>query len=176
MHVKRSFSITRMALATAITFLGCIALGVHAQTTMLLSIPAIQGSPITNLVISSFQFSMTKGTGSTNPVFQALAVIKTTDISSPALLLNCAEGTVFPQALVTLTDQRQGFVYFTVSIGNVAISSLSSASGSGQISPTDQLQLSFTNVQITYQQLDANGNPVGSPVTHGYNLNTGTGS
>jgi type VI secretion system secreted protein Hcp len=143
-------------------------------------------SYLNQIVVNSFSqrvsVVVSPGSGGGNsvskPTFTDLTLVKPLDVSSPTLLLDCARGTAFSQAVLTFQDQSSNpTAFYTITLKNVIISSVQSAGSSGGDSrPSETVTLNFTAITWTYQQLDNAGQPVGSPVTHSYNIATGAAS
>ena len=111
------------------------------------------------------------------PVFNAFTITKTLDLASPVLMEDCAVGS--PLKSVVLSFQSQAgkqILFYTISLSNGFITSVNSSGSTTDGRPLETVTLTYSTINWKYQQLDENGNPVGSPVSHGYDLSTGTGS
>jgi len=155
----------------------------HAGYNMFLSLSGISGEAINNLIaVNSFSTGVAVpvsigagGISAGKATFTNVTIIKPLDLSSPVLALDCANGTHIATAVLTVVDQTSGNTLYTVTLGTVIISSVSTGDGTSN-RPTETVTIAYSNIQWTYQQLDGSGNKVGSPVTHNWNLVTNAGS
>jgi type VI secretion system secreted protein Hcp len=87
-----------------------------------------------------------------------LSVMKRFDKASPKLMEACANGKHFPKAVLTCrkagTEQHD---FFTVTMSDVQISSLSSTGSSGDDVPTESLSLNFAKIEFRYRFQSADG-------------------
>ena len=161
----------------------------EAAYNMYLALTGINGEStnsafLNQIVVNSFSVGLTAptsssgGAGAGKPSFSNLTITKTLDKSSPILFLDCAEGTIISHAVLSFQSQiGSQTVFYTITLNNVQVTSVeSSGSSGGDNRPGESISLAFQSIQWTYQQLDSNGNPVGSPITTSYNLSTGSGT
>ena len=110
-----------------------------------------------------------QGTGKVS--MQDFHFVKRFDRASPTLILKCADGTHIPKAVLTCrkagTEQQ---TYLEITFTKVYVSSYQTGgSGAGGIYPTDQISLSYEEIEVNYQEQDDKGN-VGKPVKTGWKL------
>jgi type VI secretion system secreted protein Hcp len=156
----------------------------QAYYDMYLSVTGVSGEATNGLIaISQFQWgvgvtvnSSTGGGGPTvgKPSFSELTVTKALDTASPDLIYYCASGSPRNSVILTVKDHNTGNALYTITMGNVFISSVNTASGDPR--PSENITLNFQSIKWTYQQLDSGGNPVGTPLTHNWDVSTNTGS
>jgi type VI secretion system secreted protein Hcp len=78
-----------------------------------------------------------------------LHVVKTTDKSSPQLMLACATGKHFPKAVLYI--RKAGGQSLTITLTDVLISSYQSGGhGAGDQAPLESLTLNFTKIEFQY--------------------------
>jgi type VI secretion system secreted protein Hcp len=174
-----NFKLFRVALLLAV-----LLLPFRSQAyDMYLSITGVSGEATNSLIaINSFQWgvgvavsSPTGGTRSiSKPSFSELTVTKVLDSASPSLIYFCASGSMRSSVVLTVKNPVTGHALQTITMGNVYISGVSSSSGGDR--PSESLSLNYETIQWVYQQLDSNGNPVGTPITHSWNVATNTGT
>lgn len=108
------------------------------------------------------------GAGKSKP--QAFTFVAATSSASPKLFLACAKGTHIKSA--TLSARRSGevpFVYLTVKLENVFVTSYQAAPNPSDALPFDVVHLEYGTVTITYiKQNDAGG--IGTKVTAGFDF------
>ena len=97
-----------------------------------------------------------------------IAISKFVDKSSPVLFLNCATGKRIPTAVLTARRSAEPPVdYYTITLSDVLISSVSQGASEGGVIET--VNLSFSKITLTYVPSTANGTP-GTPVTVSFDL------
>ncbi len=113
----------------------------------------------------------------TKPVFGALTITKTLDLASPVLMEDCAVSQPITSAVLSFQSQL-GIqpVFYTITLANGFVTSVNSSGSTADGRPLETITLIYNKITWEYQQLDQNGNPVGSRVKHSYDLSTGTGS
>lgn len=159
-----------LALVFAVSI--CLPLQSRAAYNVFLSIAGIPG-PATNnqIVVAAYSFGLSNPTGRAS--FQDLAITKALDITSPVLALDCANGRLLANAVLTVVHPITGNALYTVTLNQVSITSDQVAGSTS--TPSETITLHYTYISWTYQQLDGSGNPVGSPVTHYWNVATNSG-
>jgi type VI secretion system secreted protein Hcp len=160
----------------------CLPFRSQAAYKMYLLLTGVSGEANNNLIaIDSFQFGMSVvistgggGGGAGKASFSDVTLTKQLDVSSPLLALDCAKGQNIATGVLTVVDSTSGNTLYTVTLGTVVISSVSTAGGGDR--PTESISLHFQTIQWTYQKLDGAGQPDGPPVSHNWNVGTNTGS
>jgi type VI secretion system secreted protein Hcp len=94
-------------------------------------------------------------------VFDTLTITREMDKASPKLQEAAARGQVLPT--VTLHVTAGARVYYTVELKNALISGYS-VQGDGAKRPTEEIQVSFAEVKVTYTEYDAKGKARGNVV------------
>ncbi|MFW5653805.1 MAG: Hcp family type VI secretion system effector [Planctomycetota bacterium] len=97
-----------------------------------------------------------------------LVLVRNSDKATPKLAASCARGDFFPEAEIHFCSQIRGKddPYLKYKLTNVLISSHSvSANENGDPMPSEQLTLSFTNIEWTWVEFDRhNGDKLGNHV------------
>jgi len=92
----------------------------------------------------------TGGSGARKVELGDLHVVKTTDKSSPQLMLACATGRHFPKAVLYIRKSG-GSESLTITLTDVLISSYQSGGhGAGDQAPLESLTLNFTKIEFQY--------------------------
>lgn len=78
-----------------------------------------------------------------------ISFTKKIDKSSPSLFQACATGKHFPTVKITLR-KAGGKPYLTYTLSNVLVSAIQADGTSGQTTPTEQVTLNFTKVEVKY--------------------------
>jgi type VI secretion system secreted protein Hcp len=96
-----------------------------------------------------------------------ISISKLIDKSSPVLFINCATGKRIPTA--TLYARRDGnvFDYFTLTLSDLLVSSVTQSAADGGIIET--VSLSFSKITLTYVEQNPNGAP-GASVSSSFDL------
>jgi type VI secretion system secreted protein Hcp len=84
-------------------------------------------------------------------------VTRTVDKSSPKLEIACADGTLFKEVQIHLTNQvnKKQETFYELKLTNVIISSYSmSANKSGDPLPHEDVSLSYTDFEVIYHTID----------------------
>lgn len=139
---------------------------------------------VNQIVVTSFSEGVSNasslGGGGSVPQFSKLTITKSLDTASPVLYEDCATGAPITQAVLSCVEVTTAGdkLFYTITLNNVTVTGVQTAGagGGGSSRPEETVTLSFTAIKWKYQQLDGNGNPVGSPVTHSFNLATDKGS
>jgi type VI secretion system secreted protein Hcp len=108
------------------------------------------------------------GAGKSKP--QPFTFVARTSSASPKLFLACAKGTHFKSA--TLSARRSGdaaFVYLTIKLQNLFVTSYQVAPAPTDAFPLDVVQLEYGAVTISYTPQTAAGGP-GTKVTAGFDF------
>ena len=101
--------------------------------------------------------------------------MKALDSASSPLMFNCAFGTTLDNVVLTYSDDFNNPVY-SITLNHATVTSVQVSGSDGGGAPTESISLHFQSVQWSYQKYDATGKPVGSPITHSWNLATNTGT
>jgi type VI protein secretion system component Hcp len=151
----------------------CLPINGLADNKIYLSLAGVSGEATNNLIaVDSFTLGMTNA--STTPSFQNVSITKSLDTSSPVLALDCAKAQPpGSTAVLMVINQTSGNTNYMVTLGNPIITSVSTSGNSTNL-PAEQITLSYTTITWTYQQLDGNGNKVGSQIVHGWNITKNT--
>lgn len=112
--------------------------------------------------------SGTTGAGGGKVSFSGFSIMKKTDKTSPVLFQQCASGTHYTSALVTLRkaggDSQVEYLKYT--FGTVFVDSIQwSGSSGGDDTPMESVSMSYGSLQIDYTPQDAAGKPL--PAIHG---------
>ena len=119
--------------------------------------------------VSSMQFGVTNpvtlSNGQINPgksVSAALTITKALDWSSPQLFLGCAMGIHYPTVTLELTsfNGTANITYYRITLSNVVVSSLSTASNADR--PSESVSMSYEKITTDYYMMDPKG---GLPMT-----------
>lgn len=99
-----------------------------------------------------------------------LEITKRVDRASPELAVACAKGDVFDTAVLSLSRASGGQqeVYMSITLKDVAISSVSYASGQGEDIPAETITMNFLEVEWEFKPLE--GGALAAPVKTGYSL------
>ena len=157
----------------------------NAATELFLKLSGIKGeSTVSNyvgqIVVMGFsqEVSETPASGSggstSPPAFTGLTITKWLDTATPVLLEDCAAGASISSAVLSCVSST-GTLFYTITLSGVQVTDVQSEGSQGG-TPQETVTLHFSTIQWSYQQLDSNGNAVGSPITHSWNLVTNTGS
>ena len=119
----------------------------------------------------------TVGGGGTGKVqFQDFHFTKSLDKASPLLALRCASGEHIKSATLIVrrtTATGEPLVYYTITLTDLLVSSVSSGSGAGSSGPAETLSLNFSKIEWSYVPVSADGLPQ-APVQAGWDLATNT--
>jgi type VI secretion system secreted protein Hcp len=160
-----------------------------AAVDYFLKIDGIDGESIDNthrgeIIIESFSWGMSNagtfagggGGGAGKVSMQDIHFTRRLDKASPLLMLACATGQHIPTA--KLTCRKTGgdgsqVEYYTITLTNVLVSSVSTGGSSSDPLPTESISLNFTKIEWVYVPVGADGKP-GEPVRAEYDLETAT--
>jgi len=162
-----------------ITAFLCLPMRTQAASVMYLSLTGITGEATNNLIaVDSFHFGLSVaipaipgGGGVGKPSFSDVTLTKQLGISSPLLAVDCAKGQNIASAVLTVVDSASGNTFYTVTLGTVLISSVSTSGGGGD-RPSESVSLHFQTIEWRYQKLNAAGQPDGPPVIARWDLGT----
>ena len=108
------------------------------------------------------------GASASKTEISPITITKPVDKSSPLLFLNCATGKRLPTATITARKLGEAaYDYFTITLSDVLISSLSQSASEGGI--TEAVSLSFSKLTLTYVPQNPDGRP-GTPITSSFDL------
>jgi type VI secretion system secreted protein Hcp len=96
-----------------------------------------------------------------------ISLTKFLDKSSPLLFINCATGKRIPTATITAERDDSAFDFFTITLADVLISSVSQGASEGGI--VESMSSSFTKLTLTYVPQNPNGSAA-VPVTVSFDL------
>ncbi len=150
-----------------------------------LKIPGVEGESTDKahpgeIVVTSYSWGATgatvqaSGAGAGKVVFQAMQITKPVDAASPPLFLLFAQATRVKECILTV--RRPGahpLNFFTVSMKNVAITSIEESASASADQAQETLVLSFTAVMFNYLPQKPDGT-TGSPTSSGFDLTTNT--
>jgi type VI secretion system secreted protein Hcp len=115
--------------------------------------------------VSNSGSTQTGGGGGSGKVnVQDLSFTKWVDKSSPDLMLNCAKGTHFPEA--TLTVRKSGgkpLEYLIITMSEVLVTSLSTGGSGGEDRLTENVSLNFSKVKVDYTEQTKTGDAGAKP-------------
>ena len=117
----------------------------------------------------SFQKGGTGG-GAGKAEFQDVSILKEVDKASPKLFQACAAGTHFPQMIIT--SQKAGdkpMLYYSVTLGDVIVSSLTNSGSSGGDAITEALTFNCAKITFKYTEQLASGG-AGAVSEAGYDI------
>lgn len=111
---------------------------------------------------NSGSFHTGGGGGSGKANFQDISITKWVDISSPNLMLFCANGDHFDSAkLIVRKAGKTPLEYITITMKKVLITSVSTGGSGGEDKLTENVSLNFAEVKVEYkeQKPDGSGGP-----------------
>ncbi len=110
------------------------------------------------------------GTSASKVVFEALALTKLVDVSSPILALAAADGRHFKTAiLVFLKAGKQPMVFWKITLTGVMVKAYNAGGSSAASSPTEQVRLGFDRIEWNYFKQMPDGT-MSQPVKSGWDL------
>lgn len=110
----------------------------------------------------SGSFHLGSGGGAGKASFQDISVTKYVDVSSPILMLFCANGDHFKKAkLIIRKAGKTPLEYLTINMDKVLITSVSTGGSGGEDRLTENVTLNFAGVELIYkeQKPDGSGGP-----------------
>ena len=153
-----------IVLATAVALCFLLAPGrAQAAQSMFLEISGVPGEATTpaafvnQIAVLAVSWGGSKSCG--GPLnLQDVSLSKYVDKASTLLLAAMRDNTVYPTATLRFV-RTDGGVYTSYQFTNAKLSSLSTGGSGGEDRNTENVTLSFSQVQITYTFFDANGKP-----------------
>ena len=112
------------------------------------------------------------GGGAGKVDFQDLSLTKAVDKSSVAFASHLPAGKHIPKVEIFVdncTAECGNSAYYTVTLENVLVSSISLGGSAGDNRPTEQVSLNFSKIQWCYSTIDNKGQ-LGTPVCTGWDL------
>jgi len=110
------------------------------------------------------------GAGAGRVNIQDFQFIKTTDKSTPLLLLKCANGQHIPEAtFVVRKAGGEAIEFFKITMTDLIISSISTGGSEGGDRPTESISLNFSKVEWSYTEENKDGK-AGTKTTLGWNV------
>lgn len=120
--------------------------------------------------IESFSWGMSQssasggGGGAGKVSVHDISIMKSVDKSSPKLMLQCFTGDEIPDdawVSYSKTTPRGPVDYLKIKLSDILVTSYKFGPGGGSDAmPVDSLSLNFTKIEMTYMQLDVDGNLV----------------
>ncbi|SDI38612.1 Hcp family type VI secretion system effector [Aliiruegeria lutimaris] len=115
-------------------------------------------------------FHVGGGGGSGKANFQDISVTKWVDVSSPVLMLYCANGDHFKSAVLTVRKAGKTPVeYIVMTMTDVLITSVSTGGSGGEDRLTENVTLNFRQIEVNYKQQSPAGD-VESEKDFGWNI------
>lgn len=110
------------------------------------------------------------GAGAAKVQRQDLSLTKKFDKSSPVLMIACATGQHFKQAVLSIRkaggDQQD---YLKMTMDELIVSSYNTNAGSGELIPTESVTLNFTKLEMSYKEQKPDGS-LGAEVKQKYDF------
>lgn len=107
---------------------------------------------------SSGSMHMGGGGGSGKANYQDLSITKYVDVSSPVLMLYCADGNHFAKAtLIVRKAGKKPLEYLIVKMKDVIITSVSTGGSGGEDRLTENVSLNFASVEVGYREQKDDG-------------------
>jgi type VI secretion system secreted protein Hcp len=113
------------------------------------------------------------GAGAGKVAVQDLQVVMRMSKASPQLLLACATGQHFKQAILTARKAGKAPVEFLVFKFTDALVSSYQTGGSTELEPTDHVALSFSRIEVEYRSQKPDGS-LDTPVKSGWDVKANT--
>jgi type VI secretion system secreted protein Hcp len=123
------------------------------------------------LEIISFSWGVERARDTNAPTLADLKIVAKVNKATPKLMLACATGQHIPEAKLTCRKaggSAGGGGYYKITFSDLVVSSYQtggSGSSSGDVVPTDQFSLNFSQIKVEYEPQDDLGNPTGPIVT-----------
>ena len=109
------------------------------------------------------------GAGKVN--VQDLSFTKYIDKASPVLMLSCANGKHYGEALLTVRKAGETpLEYLIIKLTDVLISSISTGGSGGEDKLTENVTLNFGQFKVSYQPQAAGGGKEGGAIEGGWNI------
>lgn len=153
----------------------------HAAVDMFLFIEGVPGevnqAPFANWIrVESAAWSHGSGSSvggggasASKAVFEALAVTKFVDVSSPMLALAAGDGRQFKTAILVFQKPgKQPVVFWKITLTDVIVKAYGASSSAASV-PTEQVKLGFARIEWNYSRQMPDGK-MSSPVKSGWDL------
>ena len=109
------------------------------------------------------------GAGKVN--VQDLSFTKYIDKASPVLMLSCANGKHYGEALLTVRKAGETpLAYLIIKLTDVLISSISTGGSGGEDKLTENVTLNFGEFKVSYQPQGKGGGKEGGAIEGGWNI------
>jgi type VI protein secretion system component Hcp len=151
----------------------------HASEKMFLFIQGVPGEvtepPHANWIFvnsAAWSHGVSPG-GVTKTQFEALAVVKRVDFSSPMLALAAVDGRHFEKAFLELQTKRnnQPFIILKVTLFDVTVKAYAAADTIGGDTPTESVKLGFAKIEWLYNKQIVTPNGIETtPVRTGWDV------
>ncbi|MDB6108580.1 MAG: hypothetical protein JWR69_330 [Pedosphaera sp.] len=161
-----------------------------AAGNIYLNIPGIKGESLTSgyqgqIAVSTFSEGINNtiaigtgsGTGSGKAAFADITIAKNLDSASTPMYLTCAQGSPLQNPVVLTVTKTTGtgeVAYYTLTLSNVFIKSISTTTTAGE-GATENLVLTCGSIQWSYTPFNSTGQP-GTPIVHNWSVLSQTGS
>lgn len=104
------------------------------------------------------------------PVVQDFNFAKRVDKSSPVLMLSCATGKHYDEAVLTARKAgEKPLEFLVIKMTNVFVTSYQTGGSSGDVVPVDQFSLNFEKIEETYTPQREDGS-ADKPVSAGFSV------
>lgn len=99
------------------------------------------------------------GAGTGKADWSPIVIQKQADLSSSALILNCAQGTHFDTGLITVREAggQTPVEYLIIKLEQVFIDNISWGESSGGGKPSESVSMSYATIDVTYWSQNAQG-------------------
>lgn len=117
------------------------------------------------------------GAGAGKVSFQDLTFTKAVDRSSVKLATHLPAGIVFPKVEIFVdncTTECTNSAYYTLTLEDVLVSSISLGGSAGAERQTEQVSLNFAKIQWCYSTIDAKTGQLGEPDCAGWDIQSNT--
>ena len=119
--------------------------------------------------------SATGGAGAGKVTFQDFHFTAPVSSATPRLLLACASGQHIRSAVLSVrrtgtAGKPGGLDFLKYTLTDVLVSSVNTSVVSGDPLPKETFSLSYAKLQVSFQEENANGTPVGQPISSGWDL------
>jgi type VI secretion system secreted protein Hcp len=99
------------------------------------------------------------GAGTGKADFAPISIMKSADLASSTLFLNCAQGVHFDEGTITIREAggQTPLEYIVIKLTQVFIDSINWGESSGGGKPMESVSLSYATIDIVYWSQDAKG-------------------
>ncbi len=167
---KSSQTFLRYALTALVVFSSLWAMQARAALDMFLVIDGIEGESKDAQFPDSIDLlawswglansSSAQGSGAGKTTVQDLSFTQYIDKATPYLIMNSFTGKHVPEAKVIVrTAGERPFVYLTITMEDVLVTSSSTGGSGGEDRLTNNVTLNFGRVCVSYTEQDAQGRP-----------------